>query len=629
MTAIGVPLLLFVACTGAGAAVLALFGLWREKPQVERAVWAFAFGLGVVGWLVFPLGAAGHLGVVPLTVLCGVCSLGNLLFFQAAPVAAEAEPLGTVGRVLLAVLCVAVAFDGVEALAPPTDADSLAYHFALPKLFLAAGRIEFVPRAVDGAIPMLVHMPYLAALALGGEQAMTVWAGLSGAAAAPLLFVVARRFLPVTWALALVVLYLTTPAVVYAAGSGQVEAKLAVFALAAVFLVADSLRSGRMTTVAAAGIVAGFYAGSKLTGLIFLASCGLVVVMHRQWFARGTVFTFAALAAGGQWYLWNLWHIGDPVFPMLHLWFGWDSPPLWPADQNAYFREVDLGRRSGVPHSVFWLLAYPVKATFDGLVQFESGRTGLGPLAALLVPFMVAGLWVFRRNIGTSRLAPVAAVVGLYYVLWFFFGGSQKIRHLLPVYPVFLVCAVHAGRLAASRLSVHRPLVAALALTLAVQLAGHGLFTKAFAARVVDGTNREAFIARMVPDSAPAPWINANLDGGDRLLLFTRHFLYLLDVPYFYAKEAYQRLIDIRGPATDPGAFLAQIRQQGISHVLLVGWPPTGASGGPRYLVSELQKAGVLELVQTIAVRRFLSRTLPTISTSGTENYGLLRISTR
>ena len=613
-TTIGVPLLLLLACTGAGACVLALLGLWRERPRVERQVWAFALGMGVLGWLVFPLGVAGYLGTAPLLALCVLLALGNVLVLGPAATA-EAAPLGTVGRLLLAVLCVVLAFDALEALAPPSEADSLAYHFALPKRFLAAGGLEFVPRAVDGAVPLLLHMTYLAALALGGEQALTIWAGFSGAAPAALLFVLARRFLPADWSLALVLLFLTTPTMVYGAGSGQVEARLAVFALAAVFLVGDSLRDGRLGMVVAAGLAAGIYAGSKYTGLLFLASCGLAVLFHRRWAVRGAVFAAAAVVAGGQWYLWNLWHSGDPVFPILHVWLGWDNPPLWPHDQSAYFREADLGARTVIPRTVWWLLGYPFRASLEALPQLGSGRIGLGPLGLLLIPFVAAGIWMYRRRVVSSPLFPAAAIVAVYYVLWFFLGGSQSLRHLLPVYPVFLLGAVYAAWRGAGRLGAMAPLLAAVGLTLAVQLGVHALFTKTPAAGVLRGESRQAFLLRTVHDFTPARWINGNLGPGDRILLIHRHLLYLLEVPYYYPHPAYQRLVDTRSTATDPEVFLAQLRAVGVTHVLSVKPPASvvAVEPGLEYLVSRLGDAGCLAPVWTGRGSAHASMTLPTV----------------
>ena len=85
----------------------------------------------------------------------------------------------------------------MEGIAPPADADTLAYHFTIPKQFLEAGRIEFIPRALEGAIPLIVQMTYVPALGLGGEMALTLWTMATGWAAAALLFVLCRKHLGV------------------------------------------------------------------------------------------------------------------------------------------------------------------------------------------------------------------------------------------------------------------------------------------------------------------------------------------------------------------------------------------------------------------------------------------------
>ena len=72
---------------------------------------------------------------------------------------------------LAGVLALVLIFDLFEALAPPADADTMAYHFAIPKNFLRAGGIYFIPRVTDGAIPLLLHMTFIPPMALGGELA--------------------------------------------------------------------------------------------------------------------------------------------------------------------------------------------------------------------------------------------------------------------------------------------------------------------------------------------------------------------------------------------------------------------------------------------------------------------------
>src|SRR6185436_15685191 len=178
---------------------------------------------------------------------------------------------------------------------------TLAYHFALPKQFLDAGHIAFVPRAGDGAIPMLVHMSYLAALGIGGERALTLWTMLSGWAVAGFLYVICRRYLDRGWSLAAAAVFLTIPAVIYGGGSGQVETRLALFALGGAMAAAEAVRTGQLRYAVLAGLFAGFFAAGKLTGLLFLPALGCVFLLNRRWLALGAAFSAAAIIAGVQW----------------------------------------------------------------------------------------------------------------------------------------------------------------------------------------------------------------------------------------------------------------------------------------------------------------------------------------
>ena len=67
--------------------------------------------------------------------------------------------------------------DLLEGLLPHGDADTLAYHFAMPKLMSETGGIVFTPRAVDGAVPLLIQMTYVPMLLIGGALA-SIYCGI-------------------------------------------------------------------------------------------------------------------------------------------------------------------------------------------------------------------------------------------------------------------------------------------------------------------------------------------------------------------------------------------------------------------------------------------------------------------
>lgn len=159
MTAVGVVFLQALCCLGLGAAILRLFRITDALGPGERLTWAFAVGFGGLGWLLFFLGVAGRFSAGPLLILLVTGACGSVLLRGSAAPSNRADSpssFGAADYVLMAGMAIAVGFNLLEGLAPPADADTLAYHFALPKQFLQAGTLEFVPRAVDGAVPLLV-----------------------------------------------------------------------------------------------------------------------------------------------------------------------------------------------------------------------------------------------------------------------------------------------------------------------------------------------------------------------------------------------------------------------------------------------------------------------------------------
>ena len=612
MTPFLVVVVEIAACLGLGAMVLRVLRIDENLTRGEHWTVAFAIGFGALGWLVFPLGVAGLLGAGPLWILLLLAALGVLLLWRAGPPVMDAD-LDIVGKALLALIACVLVLCLAEALAPPVDADTLAYHFNWPKRFISEGRITFIQQTWDGAIPLLTQMTYVPALALGGERALTLWTMASGWAAAVFLFVLCRRHLDLNWSLAVVLIFLTTPAVIYGSGSGQVEVKMALFVMAGAWAVARFLETGRASFAVLAGLGAGFYAGSKYLGLLFVAAAGLVILFQRGGAGRGIVaglcFGAAAVAAGSQWYAWNALHTGDPVFPAFFQWLGHNDLSFWTVEHDRWFKEFLVSAERAVPRTFWWLVAYPFKAIFDAFPVFQAKRVGFGPYGVLLSPFAILGAWVFRERIRRSRLLPYAAVCALFYVIWFFSGVSQRIRHLLPILPLFLIVMTVAAERLVGLMAGRRALVTAVAATVVLQLAVHGIFSMKYVVYAVGG-NREAFLERNIQNYAAVPWINANLGPGDRVFLGERQFFYYLTVPYFFGGPGAQALVDLRPGPKDPRVLYRQLKSIGITYVLL---RRDVRADGIRYNspLDVLRERGCLYPQKSFEASLFASRTLP------------------
>lgn len=595
------------SCVGLGLLTLKFLKLKNDQRPGETYLIGFALGFGILGWLLFPLGVAGNL---ESGWLIGLLTFGVGCLFFAKPPAMRLPHLNPMGLGLFAIVLVLAAMDILEGLSPPGDADTLAYHFTAPSQFLRAGQIDFILRPLDGSIPYIVQMTYMPVLALGGEKALTLWVMFSGWVPVALLYVLCRRHLNETWSLAVALVFMSTPVVIYAAGTGQVEMRAAIFVLVALWAASKSLSSNSLSYTIIAGLAVGFYAGTKYIGLLFVLAVGLTLLLQRRWLVHGMVFSLFAIITGFQWYAWNAIHTGDPFFPMLFEYIGRDHLELWTKAYNGYLQKF-FTSETPAPRSFLWFLWYPFAATIDSYPVFESKRAGFGPFGLLIFPFVFFGLWRFRDRLRDSPLYSYGLIGLLFYGLWFFTGSSQRARHLLPILPLFLICTAVVAEKISRGSSLRTPLIAVFAVTILLQTGGASLFAKKFLDHLTSGETRDAFLRKNVRSYAAVSWINANLKQSDRILLEERQLQYFFRIPYFYGSPYAQAIINTGNKDKAAGKFFAELKQVHITHVFLR--MPVGHSNTK--LVKpyrQLEDAGCLTRIKSFHVPRISSRTLDT-----------------
>lgn len=613
--AIAAPIMLILACLGAGAMLLTITRLLNDRAFIEKISLSFAAGFGCVGWLFFWLGTLGLFTQTVAWIVCAVLAGGLILLRK--PLSFRASPFSPWEWLLLVLITAAIATDFLEALAPPVEADSLAYHFQLPKQFIEQGRLVFEPRALDGAIPLLVQMTYVAALLLGGgeETALTLWTFVSGWGAGLLLFTFSRRWLPRHWGLAMLLLFQTLPAMLYGAGSGHVESRIAMFVLIAAFGLSELKNSPRLGPILMIGLGAGLFAASKYTGLLFVAAAGasLLAFSGRSWLKNGVACALAVLITGAQWYGWNAYHTGDPVFPVLFSALSLEDGAFWNADYAASMKEYLALRDDQIDWWQRWL-AYPVVATLFPAFAMEAGRVGLGPYFLMIAPIALGGVWHYRLSIKSSSLTPVALMAVLFYVLWLGFGGIPKVRHLLPIIPVVLVCLAVGSEKAIEAWSWLRlPSSLAMVLALAVNVAVVGLFARPYVVHALTGFDRESFLENSINGYPAVVWLNRQ-DGIEKVLLTYRAYRFYVRPASFFAFPGVQKQIEARVGRVETGSFWKQMRGLGISHILTDR--PTSMSFGTASVdeaIRELAGAGCLVRLKEIQTAWRTSRTLPSL----------------
>lgn len=620
LLAIPVVIWMVLAAIGGGLAVIRLSGLLDTLGQCERLAMAFVIGIGLIGWLAFFPGVAGLYNGTSFAVFLAVMTAGLTLIRTPGRPNQPSVPFTGLEWLVLAGILAMLVMDLCEGLSPAADADTMAYHFETPRRFLAEGAIYAIPRSLDGISQLLLQMTYGVALGLGGKPAVPLWTMVSGWGLGALFFVLARRHMSRFWALAGTLTLLTTPAVIYSAGAGHIEVRAASFALLAAYAAAQSVmkempQARRTGWIVLAGLVAGFFAGSKVTGLIFAFAVFISLIGGPDTIRRMVLFSLSAALSGIQWYLFNWNQTGDPLYPLLWKYLELAPGFAWSEELNEYMR-LQWSWEQPLPRSPVWYVLYPFRSIFFPPTQLEALRTGLGPACVLLLPFAIVAFARAKRVAG-SPLLRLLVVALVFYTIWYVFGPSQRIRHLLVIYPIVMLCILAGAARFADGLNVTRRIVVAgLAAVVALQLGGQAIFSKKFVDYLTTGETRDQFLESNIGGYAVVEWINRHLGEDDLVMVSKRDWLYWLDTPYFYSNTFHQLRLPLYPTTSDLPGYIRQIREAGITHLatpkLTIDFDPKAR---PAEFIAELDRIGCIERLADIDARSISSRTLPLLKT--------------
>lgn len=616
-----VTIWMVAAAIGGGLVMLHALRLLQSFSHLERVAIAFVLGTGFIGWLVFFPGWLGSFNSLTFAVILAALTLGLLLMQTPAAKNDHTTPFIWIDWVLLFGIAAVLLMDFSEALSPAADGDTMAYHFESPRRFLAEGVLYPIPRALDGISQLLLQMTYGVAMGLGGKAAAPLWTMISGWGLGFLFYALAHRHMSRSLALVGTLCLLTTPAIIYSAGTGQVEVRLASFAAISAYAAAMSVQnsdkphSGACLAILA-GLAAGFFAGSKVTGLLFSFATFIALAGGENAIRRMFLFSVAVVIGGAQWYVFNWYETGDPLFPLL--WKFIDLKPGFPWNENiAGSLQFAWNAERPNPKSLGWFLIYPFRTIINPLPTFESLRTGLGPVVLVLLPFALIATTqakVFAR----TMLFRVLAIAVVFYGVWYWLGPSLRVRHLLPVYPLVLLCVfTSVAQFLPSRPKIAKIIYVGVAVVLAVQIAGQAVFSKKYVNYIASGASRSAFLETNISGYKVIAWLNHNLKSEDKVLTTQRDWLYLLNVPYFFAHPSGQDIISIYPGATDTTRFLNQLASQRITHVVISKTAYDPKAGDPLgTFLNELASYGCLHRVAEIPATAISSRTIPQLGRS-------------
>jgi len=545
--------------------------------------------MGAAAWsLIWFLLGAVYLYRVPVAVLALLAGLG----LAAVSIARDRpSPRGiarAAGSAALALIVTTQALALIAALAPPTAKDTVLYHFALPKAYLAAGGGIEVPYNIAGYYPLGVELHAVWAMLLGTPMGARVGEAAAGATLflfAPLLVMVVygwarERGLDRRGAGAAALMVAWVPTAYDVAASAYVDLALAAYTALAVRAFGRwwTTLDARHLVWVSVGI--GGALSIKLSAAFVILPVALLALLRTLNAASGRPSSgpstaglagsvLCALGLGvtlaAPWYARNWIRTGSPFFPFyLGIWPA--QAPGWDLERSQLYEA--LFSLYGNTHSGLDYLLTPLRlavAAQPDQPPFYDGVLGIAVVFAL--PVLAWALWTRRLDVELCLAVLVSACL---FVFWLF--SSQQLRYLLPALPGLAVSIAAAGLTLESGASgriLRGLLVAAAALGVPVTLAW---FLTLDPARVVlGGEGRADFLRRRLDYYPYYEVVNRELPPTAKVWLINmRRDSYHLERPYFsdFIFEDYTLTRYVRA-AAGVHEIRDRVRADGITHLLV------------------------------------------------------------
>ncbi|MBS1717216.1 MAG: glycosyltransferase family 39 protein [Armatimonadetes bacterium] len=529
-------------------------------------------GLGLVGLMVLPIGLIpGGLKIVPA--LAWLPALYGLFLLSKEVPAYFKRKYSIEEKCLGATLLVSVLVALVMVLTPSNtlDWDTLAYHLAVPKLWLTAGQIQYIPYIHHSNFPQTIDHLSLLGLAWGGESGAKAFQAVFFSLGLLSLFGLARANYGKAAAPWAALCLIAIPVALWESGTAYIDVGNGLYAGLGMYFAARFIAKKDPKNLVLCGILLGLAAGSKYTGLQTIGTTALVLFAAGAFagkaasgFRSAATVGVIALALCAPWYIKNVAFTGNPVYPFFYSKIGgknWSdfNSKIYTEEQQTF----GVARKEGgghdlkqFGHAVLGLAYQPGRYTNPDQLHgggFPMGAVGFIPAAILL-------LWLISGSLTALEGAVIANVL-LSFVLWFFL--SQQSRYVIG-FSVPL-CIIAGG--ATTRFTISRLVQGAIAIQAMASLYVVKTFVLDARLPVLLGKQSEQdYLNATARFYKNAQFINANKYG--KVALFNEVFGYFLDVPYMWANPGHSTLIPYETLQTGP-EFAASLRSLGITHAYL------------------------------------------------------------
>lgn len=464
-----------------------------------------------------------------------------------------------------------LAYQYIEALAPPFHFDALTYHLALPAAYLQNGRIVYIPDNIFWGMPQLVEMLYMLTMSLGGVESAPVLGWWIGVITLIGLTDFAKKIYgpDATWTAAAGLLAgsgLTT-----SLSNGYIEWGSMLFGLSVLICLFRWMAEDKNSALNMAGLLTGMAVSVKYTnGVILIAGFATILLLKKshswkqpllQMMRFGGATTLIML----PWMIKNVLATFNPFYPLFIPGGAMDATLL------------DFYQFKPLTQDWSRLILLPLQATIYGIDNGEGFSSSIGPLLLGAAPLALIN-WKSRSSEQRiiANLSAVTLVIG--FLIWAI--GSQfrglliQTRLYFVIFPAWALL-VGAGYMSIARINSHnirfRNLAGSLIL-LAIAFNTFSTITSLTASNpipaILNREKRAGYLKRHLGTYEDAMQMMASLPDSARIIMLweTRS---LECLPKCDPDEIIGRWYHDWSTHHNPDQIIRSWRNQGYTHVLL------------------------------------------------------------
>lgn len=559
-----------------------------DSPFLETAR-SFAIGAGTWSLIWFFLGIFGAYNKISaiMAVVFGVGMAIWQFISNKKPTEKSSENFDIAGKIAVGLVLFLLFLALISAIAPPTAKDTLLYHFAVPKNFIAAGNNSVIEGNIASYLALGTEMHVVWAMLLGNfvnARIGEIAAGVTVFAFLPILLLAIYGWsrelgLNKTWAIISALLFASIPTVYHVASGGYIDLALTLFVTLAVHSIARWWHDLSNERLAFAAILLGAALSVKLTAAFTVVALAFIVLLRireeqtaekpqiAQIFTKGFLTFAAAGILASPWYLRDWAASGSPIFPFyMNLWKG--TATGWDAERSLLFQVINT-RYGGFPKGFLDYLISPFYISLKAqpeLPEFFDGVLGIAFLFG--IPLII---WAWRRSLLKTDLKLGILVAGLLFLFWLF--TSQQLRYLLPIFPILAIAICFSTNFLSVENKIFRQTLTTIFLI--ISFVGTGVTFAWFAQKsplqvALGGETRDEYLAANIDYYPYYQIVNTQLPPDAKVWLINmRRDSYLIEKPYFsdYMFEDWT-LKQMSEESNSVAELRAKAKQLGITHIL-------------------------------------------------------------